>query len=64
MLLGLRPEHLTEYPRTTASRASAGSTTRVDVVEPMGMETLVHFFIDGAPICARSIPPCAPSRAR
>ena len=28
----------------------------VDVVEPMGMETMVHFFIDGAPVCARVDP--------
>jgi multiple sugar transport system ATP-binding protein len=28
----------------------------VDVVEPMGMETLIHFFIDGTPVCARVDP--------
>ncbi|MGH7155302.1 MAG: sugar ABC transporter ATP-binding protein, partial [Acetobacteraceae bacterium] len=28
----------------------------VDVVEPMGMETMVHFFIDGQPMCARCEP--------
>jgi len=28
----------------------------VDVVEPMGMETMVHFFIDGIPLCARCEP--------
>jgi multiple sugar transport system ATP-binding protein len=39
MLLGIRPEHLTEAPRP----GSAAITVLVDVVEPMGMETLVHF---------------------
>ena len=34
---------------------------RVDVVEPMGMETLVHFFVNGAPITARSTPRCMPA---
>ena len=29
---------------------------KVDVVEPMGMETMVHFFVDGAPLCARLDP--------
>jgi multiple sugar transport system ATP-binding protein len=55
MLLGLRPEHLTEYhdnPKPGVGRIDQ----RVDVTEPMGMETLVHFFIDGAPICARIDP--------
>ena len=28
----------------------------VDVVEPMGMETLVHFFIGGVPVIARCDP--------
>ena len=34
----------------------------VDVLEPMGMETMVHFFIDGQPVCARIDPntPAAP----
>ena len=35
----------------------------VDVVEPMGMETLIHFFIDGAPVCAR-VDPRDPCRTR
>ena len=42
MLLGLRPEHLTEAPRA----GSAPFLIRVDVVEPMGMETMVHFRMD------------------
>ncbi len=55
MLLGLRPEHLTEHtddPKPGIARIDE----RVDVTEPMGMETMVHFFIDGAPICARVDP--------
>ena len=34
---------------------------KVDVVEPMGMETLVHFFVDGEPLTAR-IDPAGPRR--
>jgi len=55
MTLGIRPEHLTE----TRENAKAGiqqMNALVDVVEPMGMETLVHFFIDGVPMCARVDP--------
>jgi len=55
MVLGLRPEHLFEY-----HESGRPGWTRVelpvDVVEPMGMETMVHFFIDGTPICARVDP--------
>ena len=39
MLLGIRPEHLME----TGRPGSAPLHVRVDVVEPMGMETMVHF---------------------
>ena len=55
MLLGLRPEHLFEYhdnPKPGVARIEAP----VDVVEPMGMETMIHFFVDGVPVCARIDP--------
>jgi multiple sugar transport system ATP-binding protein len=55
MVLGIRPEHLFEYHE----QGKPGWTRvdlPVDVVEPMGMETMVHFFVDGAPICARVDP--------
>jgi multiple sugar transport system ATP-binding protein len=55
MVLGLRPEHLFEYH----DQAKPGWTRvelPVDVVEPMGMETMVHFFVDGVPVCARVDP--------
>jgi multiple sugar transport system ATP-binding protein len=55
MVLGLRPEHLFEY-----HEAGKPGWTRVelpvDVVEPMGMETMVHFFIGHDPVCARVDP--------
>ena len=55
MVFGLRPEHLTEWngaPKPGVVRMDA----RVDVVEPMGMETLIHFPIDGVEMCARVDP--------
>jgi multiple sugar transport system ATP-binding protein len=55
MVLGLRPEHLFEYHEN-----GRPGWTRVDlladVVEPMGMETMVHFFVGGIPVCARIDP--------
>ncbi len=55
MVLGLRPEHLTE-PREQGRASIAKLDALVDVVEPMGMETLVHFFIAGTPAIARVDP--------
>ena len=46
MTLGLRPEHLTET-HDSEKPGVARMDAPVDVVEPMGMETMVHFFIDG-----------------
>jgi len=56
MLLGMRPEHITE---TRAYGTGAEFTVPVDVVEPMGMETMVYFNIDGTEICARVSPESA-----
>ena len=52
MLLGLRPEHMSETPR----EGSAPLNAMVDVVEPMGMETMVHFRLHGTPTVARIAP--------
>ena len=53
MLLGIRPEHLTEpRDKPNCTRIEA----QVEVTEPMGMETLVHFHLGGTPICARVDP--------
>jgi multiple sugar transport system ATP-binding protein len=55
VLLGLRPEHLTDQ------RPEHGSTPAilrapVQFVEPMGMETLVHINIGGSEAIARCRP--------
>jgi multiple sugar transport system ATP-binding protein len=55
MVFGMRPEHLFEYHE----QGRAGwerVDLKVDVVEPMGMETMVHFFLGSDPICARVAP--------
>jgi len=55
MTLGLRPEHLFEY-HDQLKLGWSRVDLLVDVVEPMGMETMVHFFVDGTPVCARVDP--------
>jgi multiple sugar transport system ATP-binding protein len=55
LLLGLRPEHITEArdhqgPGFTPFRAT------LDVTEPMGMETLVYFAVNGTQVCGRVSP--------
>jgi len=60
MTLGIRPEHLTETHGTEKPGVQLMQAP-VDVVEPMGMETLVHFFIQTVPVCAR-VDPSTPAR--
>jgi multiple sugar transport system ATP-binding protein len=55
VLLGLRPEHLTERREGRPGYAHIEITP--EVIEPMGMETLVHFHMEGTrDLCARLDP--------
>src|SRR5712691_2288203 len=58
LILGQRPEHITE-PRGEARDARSEFTATLDVVEPMGMETMVFFTIGGTEVCARVEPSAA-----
>jgi multiple sugar transport system ATP-binding protein len=55
LLLGLRPEHITEV-RPHLEPGMAPFDAKLDVTEPMGMETLVYFMLDGTEVCARVNP--------
>ena len=57
LLFGLRPEHLTE-PRNYGNGRGREFAAALDVVEPMGMETMVFFQINGTEVCARVDPAC------
>ena len=46
LIFGLRPEHITE-PRRSGGDQNCEFAATLDVVEPMGMETMVYFNIDG-----------------
>jgi multiple sugar transport system ATP-binding protein len=55
LLLGLRPEHITEASAHAESGVEAFDAV-LDVTEPMGMETLVYFTLAGTPVCGRVNP--------
>jgi len=55
LLCGLRPEHISGFdPNPVANRHAF--EREIDVTEPMGMETLVFFRINGTDVCARTNP--------
>ena len=58
LVLGLRPEHLTE-PRRNERREDCEFAVTLDVVEPLGMETMVFFTVNGQEVCARVDPASA-----
>jgi multiple sugar transport system ATP-binding protein len=58
LIFGLRPEHITE-PRGEGRDASCEFSATLDVVEPMGMETMVFFAVGGKEVCARVEPSAA-----
>jgi multiple sugar transport system ATP-binding protein len=58
LTFGLRPEHITE-PRGEGRDPLTEFTVNLDVVEPMGMETMVFFTVDGTEVCSRVEPSAA-----
>jgi len=59
LLLGIRPEHLTEAHAHLGPGVETFDTV-LDVTEPMGMETLVYFELEGTPACGRVVPVRSP----
>ena len=55
LLLGLRPEHITETHRNIEPGQQEFQVT-LEVTEPMGMETMIYFQIDGVEVCGRVNP--------
>jgi multiple sugar transport system ATP-binding protein len=55
LLLGLRPEHISEA-KTHPAPGVEPFDAILDVTEPMGMETLIYFTLEGAQICGRVNP--------
>jgi multiple sugar transport system ATP-binding protein len=63
VLFGIRPEHLTE-PKNLDRPNIAVFQLTPEVIEPMGMETLLHLWLQGAEVCSRIDPttPAEPGR--
>jgi multiple sugar transport system ATP-binding protein len=55
LLLGLRPEHVTEA-RMHLEPGAVPFEATLEVTEPMGMETLVYFTLNGTQVCGRVNP--------
>jgi multiple sugar transport system ATP-binding protein len=55
LIFGLRPEDIIEK-RGDLPPGRIGFDVQLDVVEPMGMETMVYFVIDGVEVCGRVNP--------
>ncbi|MEA2871642.1 MAG: multiple sugar transport system ATP-binding protein [Hyphomicrobiales bacterium] len=55
LTFGIRPEHLTEA-KTNGSKNYALFDADIEVVEPMGMETMVFFAINGTEVSGRIDP--------
>src|SRR5262249_27241368 len=55
LTFGLRPEHLTEAKPNGETQLGTFDAA-IEVVEPMGMETLVFFSIAGTEVCGRVSP--------
>jgi multiple sugar transport system ATP-binding protein len=58
LVFGLRPEHFIEK-RSEIPPEAAVFDVQLDVVEPMGMETMVYFIINGVEVCGRVAPQAA-----
>jgi multiple sugar transport system ATP-binding protein len=58
LLFGLRPEDIIEK-RGDLPPGRAAFDVLLDVVEPMGMETMVYFIVDGVEVCGRVNPAVA-----
>src|SRR5258708_26284303 len=55
LLFGLRPEHIIEQRQHLEPNQQVFEVP-LEVTEPMGMETLVHFAIEGVEVCGRVNP--------
>jgi multiple sugar transport system ATP-binding protein len=58
VVFGLRPEDIIEG-RGELPPGSAAFDVQLDVVEPLGMETMVYFLVNGVEVCGRVNPTAA-----
>ena len=58
IIFGLRPERITET-RGGENGSGREFSVTLDVVEPLGMETMVFFKVEGTEVCGRVEPTAA-----
>jgi multiple sugar transport system ATP-binding protein len=63
LVLGLRPEHIMET-RPHSEPNQHDFEQKIDVVEPMGMETLVYFTVNDIEVCGRVNPNAGATEGR
>ncbi len=59
LVFGIRPEHAREARSYDNGPGLTPLTVTLDVVEPLGMETLVYFRVNGSDVCGRIAPESA-----
>jgi multiple sugar transport system ATP-binding protein len=59
LIFGLRPEDIIEPRSGEAEPGRVPFEVLLDVVEPMGMETMVYFIVNGVEVCGRVNPEAA-----
>jgi multiple sugar transport system ATP-binding protein len=59
LVFGIRPEDIVETRSGEREPGRVPFEVLLDVVEPMGMETMVYFIVDGVEVCGRVNPEAA-----
>ena len=59
LIFGLRPEHVTEQRTHSKDAGLVDFEATVEVVEPMGVDTMIYFTINGSEVWARVEPGAA-----
>ncbi|MCH7478306.1 MAG: sn-glycerol-3-phosphate ABC transporter ATP-binding protein UgpC [SAR324 cluster bacterium] len=59
LIFGLRPEHVTEQRTHSKDAGLVDFEATVEVVEPMGVDTMIYFTINGSEVWARVEPSAA-----
>lgn len=52
IILGIRPEHISENKQKHSLKINA----KLNIVEPLGMETMVYFSINNSQVCGKVLP--------
>ena len=52
IILGIRPEHISENKQINSLKIEA----KLNIVEPLGMETMVYFSINNSQVCGKVLP--------